>query len=112
VNPLKKHTINLQDYRTSGANVFIGRPRGEKVRRLSKIDDVYLTNDIIEIIIPDDIASINPSFLEEFLENVVKKLGVDGFKKKFVFVNNGQYKINIDLDDAIDRILRTETALN
>jgi hypothetical protein len=108
---MANNTINLQDYRTPGAKVFTGRPRGVSVRKDSGIDQLENQFNHITIIIPTDIASINPSFLEEFLENVVKKLGKEGFYNKFTFENEGRYKIEIDLEEAIDRILTTENAL-
>ena len=105
------HNIDLQVYRTPGAKVFTGRPRGLEVRNLSKIDSIEPQYDKITITIPSDISSINPSFLEEFLENVVVKLGEDGFYRKFSFINDGRYKIDSDLFEAIERILRLENAL-
>jgi hypothetical protein len=103
--------INLQDFRTPTSKVFTGRDRGEKVRKDSKIDVLSEQSGTITIIIPDDIRSINPSFLEEFLVNVVSKLGRNGFYTKLKLENNGRYKVEEDLNDAIDKILREENAL-
>lgn len=107
----KTFEINLQDYRTAGAKVFTTRPRGIEVRNKSNIDNLEPQYDKIVISIPDDISSINPSFLEEFFENIVMKLGEVAFYEKFSFVNNGRYKIESDLAEAVDRILREENAL-
>ncbi len=104
-------TINLQDYRTIGSKVFTGRDRGIEVRDKSGIDTLADQAEQVSIIIPPDIRSINPSFLEEFLFNVVTKLGESAFKQKFKFVNEGRYKIENDLSEAIERILRDENAL-
>lgn len=103
--------IDLQDFRTAGAKVFTTRPRGIEVRTKSKIDTIEPQYDKIEINIPTDISSINPSFLEEFFENVVTKLGEIGFYQKFSFINEGRYKIAGDLNEAIERILRDESAI-
>lgn len=105
------YNINLQDFRTAGAKVFTTRPRGIEVRYKSKIDSVEPMYDKISITIPTDISSINPSFLEEFFENIVMKLGEEDFYKKFSFVNEGRYKIDTDLTEAVERILREENAL-
>lgn len=104
-------TIDLQSFRTKGSKVFTGRDRGQQDRKASKIDDLAKNFDKIELVIPEDIYSINPSYLEEFLVNVVQKLGKADFFKKFTIVNNGPYKIQKDLNEAIDRILREENAL-
>lgn len=108
---MKKIIINLNDFRTTGSKVFTGRAKGGHVRTASLIDELENENEEIKILIPADIYSINPSFLEEFLLNVVSKLGALGFHKKFAFENPGEYKIDKDLEEAIERILRTENAL-
>jgi hypothetical protein len=108
---MKSTIINLQDHRTIGSRVFTGRDRGIEVRNASQIDSLEIENDKIEIVIPEDIGSINPSFLEEFLFNVVSKLKSEKFYQKFVFINEGRYKIKQDLIEAVDRILREENAL-
>jgi hypothetical protein len=108
---MSNNIINLQQYRTLGSRVFTGRDRGIDVREKSKIDQIEAQNDEVIIQIPNDIGSINPSFLEEFLVNVVTKLQSDAFFKKFKFVNEGRYKITNDLQEAVERILREETAL-
>lgn len=107
----KTHTIDLQTFRTPGAKVFTTRPRGIEVRNASQIDSLEPQFDHIVIRVPEDISSINPSFLEEFLENVVVKLGENSFRQKFAFENPGRYKIDTDLTEAIERILRVENAL-
>lgn len=104
-------TINLQDFRTPGSRVFTGRDRGISVRTDSRIDQLEAESEKVQIIIPEDIGSINPSFLEEFLYNVVIKLQAEAFFRKFEFINNGRYKITNDLQEAVERILREETAL-
>ena len=103
--------IHLNEFRTTGSKVFTGRAKGVEVREGSNIDQLEIDNEEVTIVIPTDIYSINPSFLEEFLVNVVSKLGAAGFYAKFKFLNEGDYKINKDLEEAVERILRTENAL-
>ena len=68
---MKEYTFYLEDFRVKDesqkkiAKIFTGRDFGEYVRIQSNIDDIEKTNDIIHVIIPDNIYSINPSFLEE-----------------------------------------------
>ena len=107
----KVSIINLQDYRTPGSRVFTGRDRGIAVRDASNVDQIEEQSEQVIIQIPHDIGSINPSFLEEFLLNVVRKLQTEKFNAKFHFENEGRYKIASDLQEAIERILREETAL-
>lgn len=108
--------INLEDFRAKEGNriskVFTGRDRGKYVREKSRIDELETQYDEIIIIIPNQIYSINPSFFEEFLVNVVKKLGKEKFLSKFKFKTDGDYEYEMPLNQAIDRILKTQTAID
>jgi len=106
-----ENIIDLETFRVQGAKVFTGRDRGLFVRNESKIDELETKFDKIEIIIPDNIYSINPSFFEELFFNVVNKLGKVNFLNKFSFKNVGEYNYNKPLNEAIERILRTKTAI-
>jgi len=112
----KDNTINLEDFRVKDgkriSKVFTGRDRGEYVRKQSKIDNLETQYKEIFIIIPDNVYSINPSFLEEFLVNVVTKLGKDKFLERFHFTSQGDYEFEMPLNQAIDRILKNKTALD
>lgn len=108
---LKK--IDLEEYRTKGSKVFTGRERGRQIREKSQIDTLINQFSLIEISIPKDVMSVNPSFLEELLYNTVKELGCDSFFKKIKFVSDSErYNIEDDLKEAVDRILRTNNALS
>lgn len=112
----KDNTINLEDFRVVAkdgtiAKVFTGRDRGEDVRKASKIDEIERKYDTVNIIIPDNIYSINPSFFEELFVNVVLKLGKEKFRDKFTFQCLGEYDYERPLNEAITRILRKTTAI-
>lgn len=109
---MEQATINLDLFRTPKSKVFTGRDRGEEVRKNSNIDLLAENNDFVKIIIPDNLYSINPSFFEEFLVNVVLKYKKEGFLKKFTFENLGTYNYVKPLNEAVDRILREKTALD
>lgn len=105
--------IDLENYRTKGSKVFTGRERGRDIREKSEIDK-YIKNsqNNIEISIPNNIMSVNPSFLEEFLHNVVIRLGKKQFYERVSFTSNStRYNIDEDLEEAVDRILRINNAL-
>ena len=103
------YTIDLGKFRVIGSKVFTGRDRGENVRKNSALDSNERNYPKIKVVVPDDIYSINPSFLEEFFVNVVQKLGKEEFLEKFEF--EGKYNIQKPLNEAIDRILRKKTAI-
>ena len=99
----KDNIINLEDFRVKRGNivskVFTGRDRGVYVRENSHIDDIDSKYETIEIIIPENIKSINPSFFEEL------------FMNKYKFRSLGTYKYERTLSEAIQRILRNNTAI-
>jgi hypothetical protein len=106
-------TIDLEKYRTQQSKVFTGRERGIHVRTKSKLVELEKTYDQIIILIPEVVMSINPSFLEELLYEVVQKLGKKEFNRRITFKSDSKrYDIADDLDDAIDRILRKGNALS
>lgn len=109
---MNQSVINLEDYRTVGSKVFTGRDRGSDVRKRSNIDVLAGSTNEVVIQVPADIRSINPSFLEEFLYNVVQTLGKESFYEhvKFKFLGT-RYDIGKDVDEAVDRILRKKNAL-
>lgn len=105
--------INLEDYRTPGSKVFTGRDRGSDVRKKSHIDELAASHDQVIVEVPADIRSINPSFLEELLYNVVPKFGKEGFYQRIKFHTTGtRYNIAKDIEEAVDRILRKSNALS
>lgn len=108
-------TIDLENFRTQlgsvKSKVFTGRDRGEEVRNKSNIDQIFADYDKITIIIPKDVYSITPSFLEELFFNIVKKYGKEAFLNKIQWENNG-YDISSQLDEAIERILQNKTGLD
>jgi hypothetical protein len=107
----KNNIINLEDFRTPGSKIFTGRDRGKSVKIESKINDIEASYDSVEIIIPNDVYSIIPSFLEEFLLDVVTKLGKDKFLSKFSITSQGSYNPERAINEAIERILRQNTSI-
>ena len=87
------NTINLERFiakdTTDGtpAKVFTGRDRGESVRKASNIDEIEKDSTEINIIIPDTIYSINPSFFEELFLNVVLKYIFPLIRISLIFIN-------------------------
>jgi hypothetical protein len=101
--------INLADYlkEKNGlkSKVFTGRDYAKEIRVISNLDFIENQFDNVEIIIPDNIYSINPSFFEELFKNVVIKLGKKEFLRKFDF-KSVSYDYQKSLNEAIYRIIR------
>lgn len=112
----KNNEINLEDFRVVRSKnvyskVFTGRDRGRFVREQSRLDEIDGQYETVKIIIPKDIRSINPSFFEEMFVNVVKRHGKDEFLRRYQFESLGDYNYDRPLSEAIERILRTKTAI-
>ncbi|MBD5179638.1 MAG: STAS-like domain-containing protein [Bacteroidales bacterium] len=105
--------INLNNYRTkvgrTRSRVFTGRDRGAEVRDHSGIDTLFSESEPLTIIIPDDIFSITPSFLEELFKNIVQQYGKETTIQNVKF--EGKYRIKSAFDEALDRILEQKTGL-
>lgn len=108
---MKKARFDLEKYRATGSKIFTGRDKGKYVREKSNFDLLEKENDIIDFHIPDNLFSINPSFFEELLINVVLKLGKEKFLSKYNFINEGNYNYEKPLLEAINRILRENNSL-
>lgn len=111
-----ENIINLEDFRVKDGDriskVYTGRDRGQYVREKSRIDLLIKKYNNISIIVPNNVYSINPSFLEEFLVNIVTNLGKEEFLKRVSFISQGDYDVDLPLNQAIDRILKNKTALD
>jgi hypothetical protein len=78
--------IDLNKARTSSqAKVFAGRERGKYWRKEFKIDELDTTEGIVEVLVPDDIISLNISFFLNLFGESIRKLGREEFKKHYVF---------------------------
>ena len=115
---MNKVLINLEDYRVVDkennikSRVFAGRPRGKAVRESSKIDDLVEIYDIVEINVPDDIRALNPSFIEEFLFNVIKKFGPVGYASKVKFFSPNGFKFEPKVQEGVNRVMRRMSGLD
>jgi len=78
-------TFNLRGYRPPQSFAFIGREQGERARKDLNLDILDERPDGIELIIPKDTTSFNPSFFLGLLYKSIAKLGIAEFKKKYNF---------------------------
>ena len=85
MNNVKK--IDLDVARTSReAKVFSGRERGKHWRREFGLDELDHDDSIVEVLIPEDILSINLSFFLSLFGESVRYLGEEDFRRKYKFV--------------------------
>jgi hypothetical protein len=83
---IQKINIDLGKFRGQRSSILTGRPQGYLARedlKLDKLDKDPNTEIVLEI--PEDTTSFNPSFYLGLLFDSYKKLGLDGFNKKYSF---------------------------
>lgn len=93
--------INLSQYRPKNSQSFSGRPQGEEVRLKLNLNDLdEKENEEVEIIIPSDTTSFNPSFFLGMLYDSIEKLGLENFRKKYHIIIETQSPL---LRNALDK---------
>lgn len=108
----EKESISLAQFRGSKSTLFTGRPQGEEARKKLKLDELDKADVEVELLIPDDTTSFNPSFYLGLLFNSIKKLGVDNFLKKYhlILESNDLDTISVlkaNLDDGLRNATNT-----
>lgn len=90
--------INLNTFRTAGAGIFAGRSRGVAVRQ--KVGEETIDRaEKLELLVPDDVFSINSSFILGLFGKTIRLHKKEGFLKRF--------SINTpDFDDSINDAIR------
>jgi hypothetical protein len=78
--------FNLRAYRPPQSFAFIGRAQGEHARKDLGLDALDITDEAVELLIPKDTTSFNPSFFLGMLYDSISKLGILNFRKKYNFV--------------------------
>jgi hypothetical protein len=79
-------TIDLGAYRTPQAIVLSGRSRGESIRQKLELNDEDAKPTPVQILVPDDILSLNSSFFLGLFDRSIQNLGVAKFEEKYHFV--------------------------
>lgn len=93
--------LNLKKYRPHNSTSFSGRPQGLLARSEMKISDLDKNQEEdIQLVIPEDTTSFNPSFFLGLLYESIRKLGLEGFKKKY------HWKLETDNEDRKRALLK------
>lgn len=92
-----------------GMPVFTGRERGRRAREQLRLDQHDLSNEVVEMNVPDDVYSITSSYFLGFLGKSVRLLGREGFRQKYLFVAPAHVEDKID--DWITRALREKNTV-
>ncbi|SHF23401.1 DUF4325 domain-containing protein [Chryseobacterium takakiae] len=105
--------INLGDFKNSYSSVFTGRPQGKLARQKLNLDKIDNSSEVIYVIIPDGVSSINPSFFLGLFFDSYKKLK-DKFntKYKFKFLSNNPETINVLQENINDALRNAHNSVN
>lgn len=92
--------VKISQYRRSGAKVFTGRDNGIKARQELQLAELE-KRDVVNVQIPSDTWSINPSFFGGMLEDSIRTYG-DDFEQHYQFSYNDGAKLNAALIQNIE----------
>lgn len=83
---MKHIKIDLLRFRGSKSSLFTGRPQGVQARNEIQLDNYDNDENCqVELQIPNDTTSFNPSFYLGLLFKSYQKLGIEGFISKYSF---------------------------
>ena len=103
--------IELDNYMNRADNtrsrVLTGKRNGEEVRIKSRLDEIFSGREPLTVVVPDDVFSVTPSFLEEMFKNVVLRYGRNVVLENVKF--KGKYKIQSAFDEAVNRIILSDS---
>ena len=94
---------------SSSVRVLSGREYGKDLRATHNLDKVDQTNEIVNIVIPDRIYSVNASFFLGLFGPSVRALTEDGFRKRYLFQCDDIIRDNIE--DGIQRAVKESNVL-
>lgn len=78
-------TIKLEKYLLSNSDYLTGRPEGEDVRRILKLDEEDKKKDEVIFQVSKKVTGINVSFFLGLFSKSVKDLSEAGFREKYKF---------------------------
>lgn len=90
--------IDLGKHSSPADMALIGRSKGKVIREELKrqIDLDSNPSEIIGVIVPQGIVSVNSSFFLGLFGESVRKLGSENFRRKFRFECSGPARLNIE----------------
>ena len=94
------------EHRGKNSTTFTGNPQGAQVREELHLDECDENGEEVEILIPKDTTSFNPSFYLGLLyKSIVFYHGINEFKKKYQFAFE-------DTDEELISLLKDNIADN
>lgn len=101
--------IDLNDYKPSNIKVLSGRETGKNLRTQLNLDTVDHSDDIMTVIVPDTLYSINSSYFLGAFGASVRTLGEQEFRTRYIFKCDDIIRKNVE--DGISRALKDSDVL-
>lgn len=105
-----QQTIDLTKYAGREEIVLSGRPKGEELRRKLGLEEKEQQADIITIIVPQHVVSLNSSFFLGLFTDSVRRFGEEGFRSKYSF--HCRPVLLKDIEAGIHQALNTSNPLS
>ena len=83
--------INGKKYR-----VLSGVYLGKEARKYFNLDLLDSQSNVVTIVVPDDVFSVNSSFFSGLFQSSIKKLGEKKFRERYLFDCDSIIKLNIE----------------
>lgn len=96
-----KQEVFLSPYKGKEEKIFTNRDKGIKARESLELDRLENEDGRIEVLLPEDVWGINPSFFGGMFETSIIKLR-QGFWDKYVFLYENRKNLDETLKDCIE----------
>jgi len=102
-------TIDLSHYHAQGTIVLSGRPKGAALRDTLNLDKLEQGGEQIQVVVPEEVVSLNSSFFSGLFGPSVQRMGEDQFRQIYLF--KGHSSLQEDVDAGIKEALKTSNPL-
>ena len=93
--------VDLSVYKKDEEMIFTNRDKGIRARKELKLEELEKEDGCIEVLLPNELWSINPSFFGGMFERSIKELR-DAFWEKYVFLFVNRDELTDELRDNLE----------
>lgn len=93
--------VDLSPYKREEERIFTNRDNGIRARKELKLEELEREEGCIEVLLPNELWSINPSFFGGMFESSIKEFKQE-FWKKYVFLYVNRDELSDELKDSIE----------
>lgn len=93
--------IDLSPYKREEERIFTNRDNGIRARKELKLEELEREEGCIEVLLPKELWSINPSFFGGMFERSIKEFE-HKFWEKYVFLYVNHDELSDELKDSIE----------